>query len=118
MPSVVDDEGELESSSVAFFDVDSRDLASIFTTTLIKDDSVGLKEHYESQIRSLEIDMVTLMDEVDSLNAFKADAQKLEQSLTDENSKLKEEAKSMKMEIKELKDNVSNATIHEFSTHL
>jgi len=57
-----------------FFDPES-DLMSIFTSPMSrhKEQEEGISK-YEDQIRSLELDAVTLMEEMDVLNAFKITA--------------------------------------------
>ena len=101
------EEAELQCSATAFFDAES-DLTSIFTSPLTrrKEREEEIKK-YEDQIRSLELDAVTLMDEMDVLNAFKIQTQIIEVEIRQDNERLKDETKSLRGEIRELKDNVS-----------
>lgn len=97
-------ESELQCSSVAFYDADS-DLTSIFSPAPMRTD--GDRERYQEQIRSLEVDNVTLLDELNAMTGAKADAEKNETGLRAENEQLKSEVKLLRGEARELTDNVS-----------
>lgn len=98
-----DVESELKCSSAVFFDADS-DLATIFSPGSKRREAESNK--YEEQIHSLEFDIVTLMDEVTALNGYKSDAEKAHTLLQEDNEKLKHDAKDLRTEIRDLKENV------------
>lgn len=102
---VSDSEGLLHCTATAFFDAES-DLASIFNSPVRNVDNEDTKK-YETQIRNLEMDIVTLMDEMDSLNSYKVESQKEQASLQLENDNLKDEIKQLKTQSRERKDEVS-----------
>ena len=106
----VDTESELKCSSVAFFDAES-DLATIFSPGSRRREEDSKK--YEEQIQSLELDIVTLMDEINSLNEFKTDAESSRVAVLEENEQLKREAKQLRLEAREMKENVSLSGVFE-----
>jgi hypothetical protein len=100
----------MQCSATAFFDA-SSDLENIFTSPASRQRQREEEtKRYEDQIRSLEMDAVTLMDEMDALSAFKAEALEARETAGDlrqENDRLKDEAKDLRVEVRELKENVS-----------
>jgi chromosome segregation ATPase len=98
---------ELQCSATAFFDAGS-DLENIFTSPEARrKQRQEENKKYEAQIRSLELDAVTLMDELDALNTFKLEAGKIDAALREERERLKDEAKNLRVEVREMKENVS-----------
>lgn len=103
---LADAESELKCSSVAFFDADS-DLASIFSPGSKRREEDT--KRYEDQIRSLELDIVTLMDELTAVNAAKCEADLAHKTVVDEKEQLTSESKQLRQEVREQKDTVRYA---------
>ena len=96
-------ESELQGSSVAYFDNES-DVATIFTPP---GDKNHLIKKYTAQIQNLEMDNVTLMEELDTVNRKLQVAESLQSTVQAELASAKEEAKNLRIEARELKENVS-----------
>ena len=99
-----DSEYELKSSSVAYFD-NVSDIASIFSPVQ-QDNNEEIIKRYIGQINNLEADMVTLMDELDAMTIKKTELEKSALSSVNELAAAKEDAKTARMECRELKDSV------------
>lgn len=106
-------EAELQCAVTSFYDAES-DLASIFSpmrhtqhSPVLAQARDGDIQQYKDQISSLELDVVTLMEEMDALNMLKKEADSKEGVLQEEMNCLAVEIDKLKSENKELKDNVS-----------
>ncbi len=101
-------ESELQGCSVAYFDNES-DVASIFTPPA---DQSQLIKKYTSQIQNLEMDNVTLMEELDAVTRKLQAAESLQSEVQSELVSAREEAKNLRIEARELKENVRICPIY------
>jgi hypothetical protein len=113
-PAAAADEGELEGSSVSVFDTTSDVVTAIFTPRGI-DSAVreaaaaaiqAQQEAAAEQIHQLELDVVTLMEEVEALGAARRDAEAKGAMLADENALLSGECAELRLQLRESKDKV------------
>jgi hypothetical protein len=111
------DEGELEGSSVSVFDTTSDVVTAIFTPRGI--DSAAREaaaaavlqaqqQAAADQIHQLELDVVTLMEEVDALGAARRDAEAKSAMLADENALLSGECAELKLQLRESREKVGS----------
>lgn len=111
------EEGELEGSSVSVFDTSSEVVTAIFTPRGI--DAEAVKEAAAAaavalqtqqlaaeQIHNLEMDVVTLMEEVDALGQARRDAEAKGALLAEENAALSETCTDLKLQLRESRDKV------------